>query len=140
MSTMVVTPAYGPAVTLDQAKQLAAGAVAEANKNSWKVAIAIVDTHGFLKYFEMMDDTQTASATISVEKARTAAMFRRPTKMMEDMITGGRTAALGLKGALPIEGGLPIIAGGKVIGGIGISGLTSPQDGVVAQAALDAFK
>jgi uncharacterized protein GlcG (DUF336 family) len=140
MSTMVVTPAYGPAVTLDQAKKLAAGAVAEANRNNWKVAIAIVDTHGLLKYYEMMDDTQTASATISVEKARTAAMFRRPTKMMEDMISGGRTAALGLKGALPIEGGLPILANGKVIGGIGISGLTSPQDGVVAQAALDAFK
>lgn len=140
MSTMVVTPAYGPAVTLDQAKKLAAGAVAEANKNNWKVAIAIVDTHGFLKYYEMMDDTQTASATISIEKARTAAMFRRPTKMMEDMISGGRTAVLGLKGALPVEGGLPIIVDGKVIGGIGISGLTSPQDGVVAQAALDSFK
>lgn len=139
MSTMVVTPAYGPAVTLDQAKKLAAGAVAEANKNNWKVAIAIVDTHGFLKYYEMMDDTQTASATISVEKARTAAMFRRPTKMMEDMITGGRTAVLGLKGSLPVEGGLPIVVDGKVIGGIGISGLTSPQDGVVAQAALNAF-
>ena len=137
---MVVTPAYGPAVTLDQARRLAAGAVAEANKNNWRVAISIVDTHGFLKYFEMMDDTQTASANISVEKARTAAMFRRPTKMMEDMITGGRTAALGLKGALPIEGGLPIIANGKVIGGIGISGLTSAQDGQVAQAALDSFQ
>jgi len=140
MSTMVVTPAYGPAVTLDQAKKLAAGAVAEANRNNWKVAIAIVDPHGFLKYYEMMDDTQTASATISVEKARTAAMFRRPTKMMEDMISGGRTAALGLKGALPIEGGLPIVVSGKVIGGIGISGLTSAQDGQVAQAALDSFK
>jgi uncharacterized protein GlcG (DUF336 family) len=137
---MVVTPAYGPAVTLEQARKLAVGAAAEANKNSWRIAIAIVDTHGFLKYYEMMDDTQTASAHISVEKARTAAMFRRPTKMMEDTITGGRTAALGLKGALPIEGGLPIIADGKVIGGIGISGLTSPQDGMVAQAALDSLK
>ena len=140
MSTMVVTPAYGPAVTLDQAKKLAASAVSEANKNNWKVAVSIVDTHGFLKYYEMMDDTQTASATISVEKARTAAMFRRPTKMLEDMISGGRTAALGLKGALPIEGGLPIVVGGRVIGGIGISGLTSAQDGQVAQAALDAFR
>jgi glc operon protein GlcG len=140
MSTMVVTPAYGPAVTLDQARQLAAGAVAEANRNNWRIAIAIVDTHGFLKYYEMMDDTQTASANISVEKARTAATFRRPTKMLEDMITGGRTAALGFKGALPIEGGLPIVVNGKVIGGIGISGLTSAQDGQVAQAGLDSFK
>jgi glc operon protein GlcG len=140
MSTMVVTPAYGPAVTLDQAKKLAAAAAAEANKNNWRVAVAIVDTHGFLKYYEMMDDTQTGSAAVSVEKARTAAMFRRPTKMLEDSITGGRTAALGLKGALPIEGGLPIVVSGKVIGAIGVSGLTSPQDGQVAQAALDAFE
>jgi glc operon protein GlcG len=140
MSNLVVTPAYGPAVSLDQARKLAAGAAAEATRNSWRVAIAIVDTHGFLKYYEMMDDTQTASADIAVEKARTAAMFRRPTKMLEDAIAGGRTAVLGLQGALPIEGGLPIVRDGKVIGGIGISGLTSPQDGQVAQAALDGLK
>jgi glc operon protein GlcG len=140
MSNLVVTPAYGPAVTLDQAKRLAVGAAAEAARNNWRIAIAIVDPHGFLKYYEMMDDTQTASANIAVEKARTAAMFRRPTKMIEDTITSGRTAALGLPGATPIEGGLPIVVSGKVIGGIGISGLTSVQDGQVAQAALDAFK
>ncbi len=140
MSNMVVTSAYGPAVTLERAKTLAAGAVAEANRNNWRVAIAIVDTHGFLKYYEMMDDTQTASASIAVEKARSAAMFRRPTKKLEDAIAGGRTAVLGLQGALPIEGGLPIVIDGKVIGGIGISGLTSQQDGQVAQAALDRLK
>jgi uncharacterized protein GlcG (DUF336 family) len=140
MSNLVVTPAYGPAVTLDQAKKLAAGAAAEAARNNWRVAIAIVDPHGFLKYYEMMDDTQTASANIAVEKARTAAMFRRPTKMIEDMIAGGRTAALALPGATPIEGGIPIVVSNKVIGGIGISGLTSAQDGQVAQAALDGFK
>ena len=140
MSNLVVTGAYGPEVTLERAKQLAAGAVAEANRNSWKVAIAIVDTHGFLKYYEMMDDTQSASANICVEKARTAAMFRRPTKMLEDAIAGGRTVLLGMPGATPIEGGLPIVVGGKVVGGIGISGLTSPQDGQVAQAGLDSLK
>jgi uncharacterized protein GlcG (DUF336 family) len=127
-------------VSLDQAKKLAAGAVAEANKNNWRVAIAIVDTHGFLKYYEMMDDTQTASANVALEKARTAAMFRRPTKMFEDAIAGGRTALLGMAGATPIEGGLPIVANGKVIGAVGVSGLTSPQDGQVAQAGLDAIK
>ena len=140
MSNLVVTSAYGPEVTLEQAKKLAAGAVVEANRNNWKVAIAIVDTHGFLKYYEMMDDTQSASANISVEKARTAATFRRPTKMFEDAIAGGRTALLGMHSAIPIEGGLPIVVGGKVVGGIGISGLTSPQDGQVAQAGLDALK
>ena len=140
MSNLVVTPAYGPAISLDQAKKVAAAAAAEALRNSWKVAIAIVDPHGFLKYYEMMDDTQTASATISVEKARSAAMFRRPTKMLEEAITGGRHALLSMPGLTPIEGGLPIVVDGKVIGGIGISGLTSPQDGQVAQAGLDALK
>ena len=140
MSNLVVTGAYGAEVTLEQAKQLAAGAVAEANRNSWKVAIAIVDTHGFLKYYEMMDDTQSASANVCVEKARTAAMFRRSTKMFEDAIAGGRTALLGMHSATPIEGGMPIVVGGKVVGGIGISGLTSPQDGQVAQAGLDSLK
>lgn len=141
MSTpLVVTAAYGPAIPLDQAKKLAAASITEAHKNNWKVAIAIVDTHGFLKYYEMMDDTQTASAAIAVEKARTAAMFRRSTKMLEDAIAGGRNALLGMHSATPIEGGLPIIVNGKVIGGIGVSGLTSPQDGQVAQAGLDTLK
>ena len=140
MSNLVVTPSYGPAISLEQAKKIGAGAAAEALRNSWKVAIAIVDPHGFLKYYEMMDDTQTASAHISVEKARTAAMFRRPTKMLEDAVSGGRHVILSMPGATPIEGGLPIVVDGKVIGGIGISGLTSPQDGQVAQAGLDALK
>ena len=140
MSNLVVTGAYGPEVTLEQAKKLAAGAVAEANRNNWKVAIAIVDTHGFLKYYEMMDDTQSASANICVEKARTAAMFRRPTKMFEDAIAGGRNAILAMPGVAPLEGGLPIVVNGKVAGAVGVSGLTSPQDAQVAQAGLDALK
>lgn len=140
MSNLVVTNSYGPPVTLDVAKKIAAGAVVEANKNNWRVAIAIVDTHGFLKYYEMMDDTQTASATVAIEKARTAAMFRRPTKMFEDAIAGGRNALLGMNGAIPIEGGLPIVVNGKVIGAVGVSGLTSPQDAQVAKAGLDAIE
>ena len=140
MSNLVVTSSYGPAVTLDQAKKIAVGAVAEANKNNWRVAIAIVDTHGFLKYYEMMDDTQTASATVAVEKARTAAMFRRPTKMFEEAIAGGRNAILGMGGITPIEGGLPIVVNGKCVGAVGVSGLTSPQDAQVGQAGLDSLK
>ncbi len=139
MSNLVVTSSYGPPVTLDVAKKIAAGAVVEASRNNWRVAIAIVDTHGFLKYYEMMDDTQTASANVAIEKARTAAMFRRPTKMFEDAIAGGRNALLGMNGAIPIEGGLPIVANGKVVGAVGVSGLTSPQDAQVAQAGLDAL-
>ena len=140
MSNLVVTSSYGPAVGLDQAKKIAAAALVEANKNNWRVAIAIVDTHGFLKYYEMMDDTQTASATVAIDKARTAAMFRRPTRMFEDAIAGGRNALLGMNGATPIEGGLPIVVNGKVAGAVGVSGLTSPQDAQVAQAGLDALK
>lgn len=140
MSNLAVTGAYGQPVTLEQAKRIAAGAAAEANRNNWRVAIAIVDPHGFLKYYEMMDDTQTGSATIAVEKARTAAMFRRPTKMLEEAIAAGRTALLSMPGLTPVEGGLPIVVDGKVIGGIGVSGLTSSQDSQVAQAGLDALK
>jgi glc operon protein GlcG len=140
MSNLVVTPSYGPAISLEQAKKLAAGAAAEANRHNWKVAIAVVDPHGFLKYYEMMDDTQTASATIAVEKARSAAMFRRPTKMLEEAIVSGRHALLSMPGLTPIEGGLPIVIDGKVSGGIGVSGLTSAQDGQVAQAGLDVLK
>jgi glc operon protein GlcG len=140
MSNSVVTSSYGLPVDLEQAKRIAAGALAEADRNSWRVVVAIVDTHGFLKYYEMMDDTQTASAAVAVDKARTAAMFRRPTKMFEEGIAGGRLALLGMYGAIPIEGGLPIVLNGKVIGGIGVSGLTSVQDAQVAQAGLDTLK
>ena len=140
MSNSVVTSSYGLPVDLEQAKRIAAGAMAEAHRNSWRVVVAIVDTHGFLKYYEMMDDTQTASAAVAVEKARTAAMFRRPTKFFEESIAGGRLALLGMHGAIPVEGGLPIVLNGKVIGGIGVSGLTSAQDAQVAQAGLDTLK
>ena len=133
-------PSYGTAVNLDTAKKIAAAAVVEAKKNSWPMAIAIVDNHGTLVYYEMADDTQTASAHVAVDKARSSAMFRRPTKAFEDAVAGGRVAILGLNGAVPIEGGLPIVVGGKIIGAIGVSGETSPQDGQVARAGLDALK
>ena len=133
-------PPYGPSVTLEQAKRLAAAAMAEANRQGWRVAVAIVDTHGFLKYYEMLDDTQTASAVIAVEKARTAVMFRRPTKAFEDGIAKGRVALLGLTGATPIEGGVPIMIGGRVIGGIGVSGANSDQDAQAAMVGLKAIQ
>jgi uncharacterized protein GlcG (DUF336 family) len=139
VSAQQARPPYGSAVNLETAKKIAAAAAAESRKNSWNMAIAIVDNHGMLVYYEMFDDTQTASAHIAVEKARTAAMFRRPSKEFEDNVAGGRVAILGLTGAMPIEGGLPIMVGGKVIGAIGVSGGTSPQDGQVAKAGLDAL-
>jgi len=114
--------------------------VAEVKKNKWNVAIAIVDNHGFLVYYERLDDTQTASPGIAVEKARPAAMFRRPSKAFEDVVGKGRVAVLGLPRATPITGGLPIMSGGKVIGGIGVSGVTSEQDEQIARAGLDGMK
>jgi uncharacterized protein GlcG (DUF336 family) len=135
-----VRPPYGTDINLDTARKVAAGAYAEAKKNSWGVAIAIVDNHGMLIHYEMLDDTQTASATIAIDKARTAAMWRRPGKEFEDAVAGGRVALLGLAGVTPIEGGLPIVVNGRMIGAIGVSGMTSAQDGIVAKAGLDALK
>ena len=131
-------PPYGQEIGVDQAKKIAAGAVAESKKNGWRMAIAIVDNHGFLVYYERMDDTQTASAQVAVDKAKASAMYRRPTKAFEDGIKGGRVALLGLAGATPIEGGVPIMAGGKVIGGVGVSGANSDQDAQAAVAGLKA--
>ena len=129
-------PPYGPDVTLEQAKKIAAGAAAESQKNGWRMAIAVVDNHGMLVYFERMPDTQTASVQVALDKAQAAAMFRRPTKAFEDGIAKGRTALLGLRGATPIEGGLPIMVNGKVIGGIGVSGANSDEDAAAAVAGL----
>ena len=131
-------PAYGNGVTLDMAKKVMAAAEAEAKKNNWPVVIAIVDTHGLLVMLQRMDNTQTASVNVAIEKARTAAMFKRPSKAFEDAIAGGRVALLGLPGATPIEGGLPLMQDGKIIGAIGVSGMASPQDGQVAKAGVDA--
>ena len=129
-------PSYGQDIGIAAAKKIAAGAVAEARKNNWNVAIAVVDTHGLLVYYEKMDDTQSASPLIAVEKARTSAMFRRPTKVFTDTVAkgGGGIAIMGLPGVTPNTGGVPIMSGGKIIGGIGVSGVTGDQDEQIAMA------
>jgi glc operon protein GlcG len=129
---------YGLSISIDSAKN----AVAEARKNNWKDAIAIVDTGGYLVYFEKMQDTQTGSVALAIEKANTAALFRRPTKVFEDGVAHGGEGLrlLRLTGAIPIDGGVPIIADGKLIGAIGVSGGTGAQDGQVAKAGADAVK
>jgi uncharacterized protein GlcG (DUF336 family) len=131
-------PPYGQEIGLELAKKIAAGAAAESKKNGWRMAIAVVDNHGFLVYYERMDDTQTASVQVALDKAKAAAMYRRPTKAFEDGIAKGRVALLGLTGATPIEGGVPIMVGGKVIGAIGVSGANSDQDAQAAMAGLKA--
>ena len=127
------------ALTLEAAKKIASSAEAEALKNKWNVVIAVVDEGGHLVYLQRMDETQIGSVEVAQEKARSAVSFKRPTKVFEDAVAGGRTALLKLPGAVPIEGGLPITADGRVIGAIGVSGVTSQQDGQIAKAGLDAL-
>ena len=126
-------------ITLEAAKKMVAAAEAEAMKNGWNVAITIVGANGELILFHKLDETQPGSIAVSQGKARTSAMFKRPTKAMEEMIAGGKTAFLAVEGIVPIQGGLPVIAEGKVIGAIGVSGVTSAQDEQVAAAALAAL-
>lgn len=135
-------PQYGPNVTLEQARKAIAAADVEARKNNWPVAIAVVDTAGNLVLFQKLDNTQTASILVSQDKASSAATYRRPTKAFQDLVAGGGVGirVLNLRGASSIEGGLPIVVDGKIIGAIGVSGVTSDQDGVVAKAGVDAMK
>ena len=133
---------YGASITLDQAKKIAALSVAEAAKNNWKMAIAVVDVAGDLVYFEKIDGTQAASVQIAQDKARSAARFKRPTKALQDALAAGGAGLrlLALEGAVPVEGGLPILMDGKIVGAIGASGGTSEQDGQTAKAGADSVK
>jgi uncharacterized protein GlcG (DUF336 family) len=133
---------YGPSITAETAKKLAAPALAEAKKNNWAMAVAIVDPSGDLVYFEKMDDTQAGSTVIAVDKARSAARFKRETKAFQDALAAGGVGLriLALNGAVPVEGGIPLVVGGKIVGAIGASGGTSEQDGVVARAGASALK
>jgi glc operon protein GlcG len=133
-------PGYGASINLETARRVAAAAAAEGRNNGWTVAVAIVDAAGDLVYFERMDDTQVASSQVAQDKARTAVRFKRPSKLFEEALVGGRLAVLGLPGVTPLEGGIPLVVDGKIIGAIGVSGVTSQQDGVCAQAGVDALK
>lgn len=127
------------ALTLEAAKKVAAAAEVEAKKNNWRVVIAVVDDGGHLVYLQRIDETQTGSIEVAIQKARSAVAYKRPTKVWEDVLVGGRMAILGLPGAIPIEGGVPLIVDGKVIGAIGVSGVTAAQDGQIAKAGADAL-
>jgi uncharacterized protein GlcG (DUF336 family) len=130
----------GAPITLDQARKIAAAAEAEARKRNWKMAIAIVEPTGELIYFGKMDDTQYASVRIAQSKARSAAIFRRPTKVFFDAMESGHPYVATLDGMSGAEGGVPIVEGGKLIGAIGVSGGAGSQDGVVAKAGADTVK
>jgi len=128
---------YGASIGVETARKVAAAATAEGKKNGWTVAVAIVDQAGELVLFERIDNTQAGSVKVAQEKARTAARFKRPTKAFEEALVGGRQAILGLPDVVPLEGGIPLIIDGKIVGAIGVSGATSQQDGVCAQAGAD---
>jgi glc operon protein GlcG len=135
-------PPYGPGITFDAAKKALAAAEAEAKKNNWPVAIAIVDSSGNLAAFSKADGTQHGSVDIAIGKAVTANNFKRPTKAFQDLIGqgGGNLRLLAVKDVTPLEGGVPIVVDGKIIGGIGVSGVTSAQDAEVAMAGAAAAK
>jgi len=143
MAQQVAPPStpYGAPIALAAAKQAMAAAEAEAAKNGWAVAIAIVDSGANLVMLHRLDNAQLASARIAEAKARTAAEFRRPTKVFEDAVAGG---GIGLRvltfGASVAEGGVPIVSGGTIVGAIGVSGVQSHQDAQIAQAGADAVK
>jgi uncharacterized protein GlcG (DUF336 family) len=124
-------------LTLAAAKRIAAAAEQEAAKNKWNVVMAIVDDGGHLLFLQRMDNTQIASVDVSIQKAKGALMFKRPTKALEDIVAGGRTVMMTLANLVPVEGGVLLETDGQVIGAIGVSGVTSPQDGQVAKAGAD---
>ncbi len=135
-------PPYGPAITFDAAKKAMTAAEAEAKKNNWPVAIAIVDSSGNLAAFSKMDNTQHASVDIAIGKAVTANNLKRATKVLQDGIAqgGANLRLLAVKGITPLEGGVPIVVEGKIIGAIGVSGVLSNQDAEVAMAGAAAAK
>jgi glc operon protein GlcG len=133
---------YGASITLENARKAVAPAIAEATKNNWAVAVAVVDPAGTLVYYEKMDNTQLGSANVAIDKARSAALFKRPTKAFQDGLAAGADGLriLRLQGATPIEGGIPLVVDGKIVGAIGVSGAMSAQDAQCAKAGADSFK
>ena len=131
---------YGPPIKLESARQAAAAALAEARRNNWTMVVAVVDIAGELVYFEKMDDAQNGSVKVAVAKARSAALFKRPTKAFQEALAAGGDGlrVLGLEGAVPVEGGVPLTIDDRIVGAIGLSGGTSEQDGVCAKAGAGA--
>jgi glc operon protein GlcG len=133
---------YGAPITLEAAKRVADAARGEAQRNNWSMSIAIVDPAGMLVYFEKMDGVQNASVDVAVDKARSSALFKRPTKVFMDAVAKGGDGIrfLALRGVVPLEGGLPLIVDGKIIGAIGLSGGAGEQDARCAKMGVEALR
>jgi len=128
-----------PVLTLEAAKRIAAAAEAEAQKNDWRVVIAVVDDGGHLLYLQRGHSTQFGSVETAICKARAAVAFQRPTKASEDAVLSGRLIHLALPGVIPAEGGVPLEFDGVIVGGLGVSGVRSFQDGQIAAAGAAAL-
>ncbi len=133
-------PGTNQYITLEDAQAMMAAGDAEARRNDWTVAIAIVDATGNLIMFQRMDGVQTGSLAVSIGKARTAARFNRPTKVIEEMVTGPRPGFMAIDGVVPVQGGVPVVVSGKVLGAVGVSGVQSSEDEQVANAAIDGLQ
>jgi glc operon protein GlcG len=135
-------PPYGPPIGIEGARAVMAAAEGEAAKNNWAVVISIIDSGGNIVMLHRHNDVQLSSIEISQGKARTALMFKRPSKVLDDAISGGGAGLrfLALKDIVPLEGGLPILVDGKIAGAIGVSGVLSSQDAQIARAGVDASK
>jgi glc operon protein GlcG len=133
---------YGAPISLEQAKKAVAGAEAEAMKNKWNVVITVLDSGGHVVALHRLDGTQLGSIEAARQKAYSAVLYRRPTKVFQDLVAqgGANLRLLSLAGASPLEGGIPIVVDGKIIGAIGVSGVTSEQDAQIAKAGADALK
>ena len=136
-----LTP-IGQTISLENAKKAAAAAVAEARKNNWLMVVAVVDPDGTLVYYERMDNVQLGSSEVAIDKARSAALYKRPTKVFQDGLEKGGLGlrVFALKGAVPVDGGLPIIVDGKLVGAIGASGDLAEHDAQCAAAGVAALK
>jgi glc operon protein GlcG len=135
-------PPYGPPIGIEDARKVMNAAEAEATKNNWAVVISIIDSGGNIVMLHRRDDVQLSSIEIAQGKAKTALMFKRPSKVLDDAISSGGAGLrfLALKDIVPLEGGVPIVAEGKIIGAIGVSGVLSAQDAQIARAGIDALK
>ena len=135
-------PPYGPPIGIENARKVMAAAEAEAGKNNWAVVIAIIDSGGHLVMLHRHDNVQLSSIEISQGKAKTALMFKRPSKVLDDAISTGGAGLrfLALKDIVPLEGGVPIVMDNKIVGAIGVSGVLSAQDAQIARAGIDALK
>jgi glc operon protein GlcG len=144
VSVIAQSPAtpYGAPISVENAKKISAVALGEAHKNNWTMAVAVVDPAGTLIYYEKMDNTQNGSARVAIDKARSAALFKRPTKAFQDALSSGGAGlrVLALEGAIPVEGGVPLVVEGHIVGAIGLSGDTSEHDALCAQAGADSLK